>query len=423
MNLAERLQAIQPVSYAEARRRFDQRVAFAQSIESTSEFLPMVAEALDRKAIGSFWAGLLIEWAEALAANDSRWSVERALQIAIEYDLCFSDLVSDCPVLDVSDADWPPNVALALVRPDTKVVLLVGDAAIRSWLETTLAKLKIDNVIIAVGEIELVPFQEIICRDQRGIFETLRRSRRFMGLGGRWYLLRDKDPKMGADGLLVQTIEMGQTRWILHFVGIPEEAGVRDILATGKLLLDKIEEEMKRISFWDAAEGSFEYWLQQVFLVNAREAVEQDAWPESSNVAGMALRHYDYHSDVPEAGTLRDLLRAFDLLVEKRKRGEASPHDRQAVSLSGRLLTKSEWRDLKWFGVDVVPYDAKYFPKVIGHLAQDLGLSVSAGMDWDFLVDGVKVKARMEYRQSCSIATEDEATRDRIFESLQKTDA
>lgn len=244
-----------------------------------------------------------------------------------------------------------------------------------------------------------------------------------MELGGRWYLLRDQDPKMASDGLLVQTIEIGKARWILHFVGIPEEAGVREMLATGRLLLDKIAEEMQRIGFWNSAEGSFEYWLQNVFLVNARQGVDQDAWPESSNVAGMALRHYDYHSDVPEAGTLRDLLRSFDLLVGKRKQGETSPHDRQAVSMSGRLLTKSEWRDLKWFGVDVVPYDAKYFPKVIGHLAQDLGLSVSAGSDWDFLLNGVKVKARMEYRQSCSIATEDEFTRDRIFESLQKTDA
>jgi uncharacterized protein YqcC (DUF446 family) len=93
---------------------------------------------------------------------------------------------------------------------------------------------------------------------------------------------------------------------------------------------------MKRIGFWSenpppllemANRGelrtyldapSFEQWLQCVFLARAREAVRNDALPSSSSVAEMARRQYDYHSHVPEAQPLLDLLRAFDLLVDQR---------------------------------------------------------------------------------------------------------
>jgi uncharacterized protein YqcC (DUF446 family) len=97
--------------------------------------------------------------------------------------------------------------------------------------------------------------------------------------------------------------------------------------------LDQIEAEMKRIRYWqenppdlrarylsgelrtylDAP--SFELWLQTVFLANAREAVLTDTLPADSQVGMMAMRHYDYHTSVPEAHGLMRLLFEFDDLV------------------------------------------------------------------------------------------------------------
>jgi len=97
--------------------------------------------------------------------------------------------------------------------------------------------------------------------------------------------------------------------------------------------LDQVEAEMKRIGYWDEnppdlraryVSGelssyldapSFELWLQVIFLPNAREAVRTDELPEDSQVGTMALRQYDYHSSVPEAGDLLRLLNEFDDLV------------------------------------------------------------------------------------------------------------
>lgn len=91
--------------------------------------------------------------------------------------------------------------------------------------------------------------------------------------------------------------------------------------------LAEIEVEMKRIKFWtddpmksevtsfmDAP--SFEWWLQCVFLPNAREAARKGEDPEKSQVGLMALRQYDYHSHVEEAQQLLKLLNQFDQLVE-----------------------------------------------------------------------------------------------------------
>ncbi|HEX4350290.1 MAG TPA: YqcC family protein [Verrucomicrobiae bacterium] len=97
--------------------------------------------------------------------------------------------------------------------------------------------------------------------------------------------------------------------------------------------LDQVEAEMKRIGYWQEnppdlraryASGelqsyldapSFELWLQVIFLPNAREAVQTDELPSGSQVGTMALRQYDYHSSVPEAGDLVRLLNEFDDLV------------------------------------------------------------------------------------------------------------
>ena len=100
--------------------------------------------------------------------------------------------------------------------------------------------------------------------------------------------------------------------------------------------LDRIELEMKRIGYWSEVPSdllekfrngtlcaftdapSFESWLQHVFLVNARAAVRENKIPSQSQVGLMAMRQYDYHSSIPEAHPLMNLLSEFDAIVEGR---------------------------------------------------------------------------------------------------------
>ncbi|WP_299437860.1 YqcC family protein [uncultured Rhodospira sp.] len=92
--------------------------------------------------------------------------------------------------------------------------------------------------------------------------------------------------------------------------------------------LDEIEAEMNRAGLWLERlpdppatgpldpETGFEAWLQGVFLPNARRAAESDTLPSRSQVGVMAQRQYDYHSIVPEALRLVELLHDFDRMVE-----------------------------------------------------------------------------------------------------------
>ena len=98
--------------------------------------------------------------------------------------------------------------------------------------------------------------------------------------------------------------------------------------------LDAIEVEMRRIGYWQENPPNlleqfrsgvmrsyldaptFELWLQCVFLPNARKAAHDDAFPSHSQVGQMALRQYNYHSDVPEARDLLKLLHDFDRIIE-----------------------------------------------------------------------------------------------------------
>lgn len=102
--------------------------------------------------------------------------------------------------------------------------------------------------------------------------------------------------------------------------------------------LDLIEAEMKRIGYWSAAPSdlrakfeagemrsyldapSFELWLQQVFIPNARDGVAGDQLPKNSQVGLAAMRQYDYQSNVPEAQELLALLNCFDEMVERHGR-------------------------------------------------------------------------------------------------------
>jgi len=116
----------------------------------------------------------------------------------------------------------------------------------------------------------------------------------------------------------------------------PAAAGPRQrLLAEIGGQLERIEAEMKRIGYWSPdppdlrarfAAGemqtyldapSFELWLQQVFIPNARDGVASDQLPASSQVGLAALRQYDYHSYVPEAQALLALLNQFDEMVER----------------------------------------------------------------------------------------------------------
>lgn len=92
---------------------------------------------------------------------------------------------------------------------------------------------------------------------------------------------------------------------------------------------------MKRIGFWSAdppdlqasyASGemrsyldapSFELWLQQIFIPNARQGVAGDALPQQSQVGLMAMRQYEYHDSLSEAQGLLALLNDFDDLIER----------------------------------------------------------------------------------------------------------
>ena len=433
MTLVERLGKLRPRGYAEEMSRFEARRAMAAAKPVDSELGQVAVGLLENKV----WAGWLVEWAQDWAGYDERKPAGIVLTEIVRDHVPMGNLVSNRAVLDISNEDCVPGVAVAMIRPDSAVVLPVRDPALADWLEATLERLEVDNAYVARERIEGIQFGEIICRDQRDVYEILRRSKRWIGLGGRWYLLRHQIEAVVPDGMeFIQKIPMGKDRWVLHFAGIPEQPGVSAILRTGGLLLDRIEAEMKQIGFWNENPPelrvryesgelssyldapSFEIWLQCVFLVNARKAVESDDWPEGSQVSDMAWREYSGHSDVPESSRLIEWLRAFDLLVKQRHSPGLELTGRQAVSVGGRLLTKGVWKEPAWESVDVTPYDPKYFPLAVGELARQLEVTVSTGADWELSVGGSRVEARMEYRQSCSIGCKSVDVRDLIFRVL-----
>jgi len=351
---------------------------------------------------GNEFAGWIQAWiGEWEAFGGSPMIVDHLLDVEIP----LHNLVSNAPVLDVS----------------------VGVAPPADWLEETLLKLRVDNLLVAREATFVDPFQEIICRDQRPVVEILRRSKRKVAVGGRWYLARYHDEGFEPDDRLFQKFPMGPRCFVLHYIGVPEEPGVSTLLATGKLLLDKIEGEMKRAGMWsenpppmpplksylDAP--SFELWLQCVFLGRAREAVSLDEFPEDSQVSRMAQQQ-----DMDES-RLMEYLRALDLVVLERNQPGLKLTGMQAVSEGGRLLTKGKWREPAWYSVDATPYDTDYFPKALASPAWGLGMEVQGEDPWEFVLDGARIGVRMNYRGSCSIAAETMAVRDKIFDGLVRS--
>jgi len=109
--------------------------------------------------------------------------------------------------------------------------------------------------------------------------------------------------------------------------------------------LDEIELEMKRIGFWNASPPtfavsnfqeapSFELWLQCIFIPHARAAVRENNYPPSSQVGLMALRQYDYHSQVTEAQDLLRLLNEFDDIIEENAGDVRTGEDKRQRSQS-----------------------------------------------------------------------------------------
>ena len=122
-----------------------------------------------------------------------------------------------------------------------------------------------------------------------------------------------------------------------------KEATLLHHLEKFSALIDSIEAEMKRIGYWNprlsnllglANSGAldnyleaptFELWLQYILVPRARKAVSDRTLPAESNVGVMAVRQYDYHSHIPEAQQLLDLLCRFDAAIKEYHRLEKMP--------------------------------------------------------------------------------------------------
>lgn len=93
-------------------------------------------------------------------------------------------------------------------------------------------------------------------------------------------------------------------------------------------LADQIEAEMRRIGYWSEGgrpvdirgplgpTNTFEQWLQYVAIGEfRRRAAQRLPLPHTSQLGLMAMRQYDYHSQVEEAWPLMRLLEQVDRLI------------------------------------------------------------------------------------------------------------
>jgi uncharacterized protein YqcC (DUF446 family) len=89
--------------------------------------------------------------------------------------------------------------------------------------------------------------------------------------------------------------------------------------------IEEIEQEMKRIGFWDEKNfeknintPTFEQYLQYGVIPKVRKIVaEKGGFPKESNLGLRAMKEYDYMDSVPEADNLQRLLREFDNIINK----------------------------------------------------------------------------------------------------------
>jgi uncharacterized protein YqcC (DUF446 family) len=129
--------------------------------------------------------------------------------------------------------------------------------------------------------------------------------------------------------------------------------------------LQEIEAELRRIGFWDDSLDEevvrtqalqyakthgkspvgampFENWLQAVLIPNARDAATRNELPSESQVWDMARREYDYHSHVPEAQRLLELLREFDAIFKSR--ATIKPDAQPSNPSNDRKVSKPWWK-------------------------------------------------------------------------------
>lgn len=358
------------------------------------------------------WTGLVVEWIRRYTAEWREMGARRLLEFEARREWPLVNLVSNAVVLDVSDGSVAPAMGLAILNPNTPLVQVVEDAARAKWLEAMAQELGIDNVFFVEGLPEELQFEEVIYRDERAARVILKRYRRFSAPFGRRYLVRESEPQRSREGAFVQSIPLRPYCHVMQFQGVPLEEGVEELQRTGRELLKRIEGELEEVARQN--EG-FARWLREVFLPMGRTAIEEDEFAERSELAIRGVR------ELPEGGPILDWLRAFDLLMERRKAPKQLMQGKQAVSEGGRLLTKAEWGDIGWLCVDASPYEPDYFPKAMAALAWGMGMKVNDRDPWDFVMEGKRVMARMNYRGSCSIAAETDAVRDKIFLGLQRT--
>lgn len=102
---------------------------------------------------------------------------------------------------------------------------------------------------------------------------------------------------------------------------------------------NELERELKRLGRWMnkplpdesfidmGAFGSrtmtFEQWIQFVLIERIRQIIaEKSEFPESSNLAGYAVRYFDGDH---EAGALQQILSELDALINKETRSKQAP--------------------------------------------------------------------------------------------------
>lgn len=336
----------------------------------------------------------LLAWAKACEQHNPLWSELEVVRQLLEVDLPLQYLICGIPVLDVSTPDVPPAVVISLMRPDASIECVMEDPARAEWLEQTIAQLGIPNFVVHRSWPEKRYYLEVISRDTRKPIEILRRYRRYSDMGGRRYIVRPTNEGHRPGGPLVQTISLGPHCHVLHYIGVPIEAGVAEIQATGRLLIERI-----------AKCGVPDY---EKFARDAGPALESDIWIEAREL----------YQDSP----LANWLRAWNLLILKRDTPQELSTGFQAVSEGGRLLSKSRWEDNGWFTIEAKPWEDDYFPKAMASLAWGLGLKVrGTGENWEFVLDGVPIRARMTTGTCVEIGAETEAVRDQLFLGLQRT--
>ena len=168
MSLAAQLAALRK------RASDEDRCAWAGSFEASSGIARQIWAALEKQGGNTQFSGWVAAWVEAWLGHNKKAKQAHVMEQVLERDIHLRNIVCGMPVLDVSRQGFFPAVTVAMMRADMTLVLRVDDPAEASWLETTLGELKVDNVVVAREGLGDFRFEEVICRDERSIFDILR---------------------------------------------------------------------------------------------------------------------------------------------------------------------------------------------------------------------------------------------------------